>query len=153
MAATTDCLQDLGGTEHPRDQKRPGRAGNPKKSWIQAGRHCEIEPTGGNSINSCGGRDRSSTQMNARTDGTDPANKIDPARMIGPGNLEMAKTASVKISDLLEERTLAVLSLKIRRFGSKDDEKGRGTQGSEKGRFNGLPARLLRCIRRPARHA
>ena len=91
--------------------------------------------------------------MNARTDGTDPANKIYPARMVRPGNLEMAQTASVKIGNLLEERTLAVLSLKIRRFGSDDDEKGLAMQGSEEGRFNGLPARLLRCIRRPARHA
>ena len=112
-----------------------------------------MEPTCGNTIKSRGRRDRRGTQMNSRTDGTDSDDKVDPAWMVRPGNLKMAKTAAVEISDLLEERTLAVLSLKIRLFGSDDDQKGLATQRSEKALFNGLPARLLRCIQRPARHA
>ena len=112
-----------------------------------------MEPTCGNTIKSRGRRDRRGTQMNPRTDGTDSDDKVDPAWMVRPGNLKMAKTAAVEISDLLEERTLAVLSLKIRLFGSDDDQKGLATQRSEKALFNGLPARLLRCIQRPGRHA
>ena len=153
MAAKTDCLQHLGWAEHPGDQQHPGRAGRLKQTWIKAGRHREMEPTCGNTIKSRGRRDRRGTQMNSRTDGTDSDDKVDPAWMVRPGNLKMAKTAAVEISDLLEERTLAVLSLKIRLFGSDDDQKGLATQRSEKALFNGLPARLLRCIQRPARHA